>query len=91
MALSNETALIVVATIAAIPASIAAFASVAAARRTKTTNGRKLGRLAEDMNRKLDSHVNDARVHHAVQDEGLKAEIAHRLAEDVHRAAEDER
>jgi hypothetical protein len=81
MALSNETALIIVATIAAVPACIAAWASMTTARRTKTTNGRKLGKLTEDMNRKLDSHINDSRVHHAVQDEGVAIDAAQRLTD----------
>lgn len=56
--------LVVAALVAAVPSSIAAYAALRANHKVSTNGSKKsIGMLVEDMNVKLDRHVNDLQAH----------------------------
>lgn len=54
---------VVVALITAVPATIGAYAALVTARRTRTSNGRKLGEKVEDLYEMVKGHIADACAH----------------------------
>jgi hypothetical protein len=82
--------IVIAATIAAIPSSLAAWAAWKSARNTATSNGHRLGRLAELNHTELRVIRADLEMHKLTANAHLRADLkTHNRSSDAHRSRDD--